>query len=193
MSSNPDTIFINDINLLDPSFIKGKVNLITLLENDISKLVVNEIKDLYPIYKQKFININEELFENAVKYVLYSNIPELYKDYKDQVKNWLISIDKKRQDLIKKEFEYKNANINYFILNCNIYSKLISSNELDIIKIIKEYPIDKNVPFMITRNKEIVIKFDKTFDTNIVKSWINKYKNIKELNNCIKVKILSSS
>lgn len=175
----------NNIKLLEND------NLVNLLENNLSDLLIMNTKDLYPIYKQKFTNIDKDFFENAVKYVLFTNIPEIYKHYKDQVKEWVIK--RNNEIIVKKEIKHV-LNHDYYILNSNIYSKFnINGNQLDIIKIIKEYPIDINVPFMITRDKEIVIKFDKTFDSNTIKSWIKKYKNIKELNNCIKVKILSGN
>lgn len=158
-----------------------------------------EFKTLYSsLVNTKYPNLKREILYLIIEYII--NKFFLNKSLSINIKNWINSINdyknklKHHYNLLYQEKISKQ--INDFIFTKNkIYKYSILSSilnykfdvKINTAKIIQEYPLSTNIPFMISENidtSEPNIKFLKSLSNNIVSDWIynnKKLKNIKSL------------
>lgn len=150
------------------------------------------IKNLYKSLTPVYTSLTEDDLMLSIKYVLLNMFN--VKDYKDDIKQWvefvknikkeitekysLISYENTTEENLKDYlFHDEEGNFLYSILNF-ISTYKIAEQKIDIIKIIKEYPLDKTVPVMVTSSlpdEKSILKIYKNFPKDKVKDWyINK-------------------
>jgi len=197
-------------------------NLIDNLDNFISKnielfLEVNEkskeIKDLLDKFKPIYTDLNIDSLVIVVKYLMLNYFP--IKEYEEDYRKWLITVKTEQTTLIKKYslvtiedypktvldeyifFDSKKQEEYLYSITNSIISYKITDEKLDTLKIIKEYPVDSDVPVMVISQgfpKKLIIKIQKDFPKNKIKEWYfknsndNTIKNIKGLSFKLKAK-----
>lgn len=192
-------IFINNTNILDPNFIFFKkfdskkepvyslieLNLDEILTNFTSGVNVgsNTFKTLYNKYKTK--NLTPELFKVLIEHTLYTNVPFLFKDLESSLNDFYNYSKNKRIELrkyysqkivigsqVKKQLiNYLGSKPVYFILNCNVNFNIINTKGIDLLKLIKEYPLSEIVPYM---NYQGIVKTYTGFNFKNEKSYNDK-------------------
>lgn len=118
-------IFVNDIDILDPSFIKfnntskskkssskNYTNIISdIQKKDISKVISitdlnsHDLNVLFNQYKNNYPNITLKNFKLAIMYIQYNTIPGFYEVYRDELNIWYNNINNERKTLYN---NYKN-------------------------------------------------------------------------------------
>lgn len=188
-------IFINNTNILDPSFIL--INSKKVLELNLNELLtkftngvdINTVtfKTFYNKYKNDYINLTPELFKLYIEHTLYSSVPFLFKnlepslnDFYNQSKNLRIQLKKYYAEKIvigsqvkKQLINYKHNKPVYNILNCNVNFNINTSTSsyINLTKLIKEYPLSETVPYM---NYNSIIKTYTGFNFNNEKNYNDK-------------------
>jgi hypothetical protein len=102
--SDPNIISKSSLNIFDSKIIYADNLLNNIRKNDFVSIYSDEekYKDLYENYKKKFTEINEVLFENAFKIVLYQFDKIQYKSFFEDVKNFALQIVERQKKSIAK-------------------------------------------------------------------------------------------
>lgn len=161
---------------------------------DFLNITVNS-KILEPLYndlKIIYTNLTREYLLLSIQFILQFNLN--ITDFDREINSWIQKSKLLQQELIKKfsllgkepSFDklkeylfFDNDNHYIYSILTSIVSFKISDNKLDILKIIREYPLDKNVPVMITGNYPSytpIIKIFKNFPIEQIEEWFVKSK-----------------
>lgn len=222
-----ENLFIENDNILDISFIitsqnkQGYINLFDLIEPSEFIYLTDFSEDNKSFYsyflhfKHTFTSLSFQNFRLLVLYILYSVIPELFKDYKYEIDNWIKDVENKKiqlkknfKEIKKLDFITKQSLIDfhgdkfvYNLIGVNVVSYLNKDKSpFDIYKLLKEYKLNNFVPLLYTKDpvtRQPIVKFDKNFkisgDVKLgqqqIKKWLLKNKTEVKIPNNLIIKL----
>ena len=195
--SDPNIISKSSLNIFDSKIIYADNLLNNIRKNDFVSIYSDEekYKDLYENYKKKFTEINEVLFENAFKIVLYQFDKIQYKSFFEDVKNFALQIVERQKKSIAKwskidgiinpvinlESKIKDENQVSKVLNFEILFSNESNTSFNLFNIFNNLSLSKKYIALIIngsflRKKEPVLKIYDSLPNNLskndIKDWI---------------------
>lgn len=184
-AQNSKRIFVYNLIKEIEGYVVENISFLLLLD-EYSDIVKNLYKSLKPVYT----SLTENDLLLSIKYILLKTFN--VKDFSYDIKQWEASVKNTKKEINEKYslisyddntpqeklknylfYDEKSGDFLYSILNFISTYKLLDE-KLDILKIIKEYPLDKTVPVMITSSLEdgkSMIKIYKNFPKEKIQEW----------------------